>query len=107
MIARRRRTNSGSESKQNGYQSHQTGAGTYTSNSPTSSPSKSYPEPEMSCRDRTNEFMSAVKLMQSRHVSTCTVIAILMFTDFSTNYYLGTFTWTGIIMGLVDYLCAV
>lgn len=67
MIARRRRTNSGSESKQNGYQSHQTGKGTYTSNSPLSSPSKSYPEPEMSCRDRTNEFMSAVKLMQSRH----------------------------------------
>ncbi|KAJ8309213.1 hypothetical protein KUTeg_014087 [Tegillarca granosa] len=67
MIARRRRTNSGSESKQNGYQSHQTGKGAYTSNSPLSSPSKSYPEPEMSCRDRTNEFMSAVKLMQSRH----------------------------------------
>ena len=60
MIARRRRNNSGSEvrEKTSGQQQN----GTYTSGT--------LPPPqidsEMSCRDRTTEFLSAAKLMQNR-----------------------------------------
>lgn len=57
MIARRRRTNSGSDSKQ------QSGISTQKSQTIVSE----IPiETEMSCRDRTNEFLSAAKLLQSR-----------------------------------------
>lgn len=58
MIARRRRTNSGSESKQTGISS-QTSQTIVT---------ELLIDTEMSCRDRTNEFFSAAKLLQSRQV---------------------------------------
>ncbi|XP_048734428.2 syntaxin-5-like [Ostrea edulis] len=57
MIARRRRTNSGSESKQ------QTGISSQTSQTIVT---ELLIDTEMSCRDRTNEFFSAAKLLQSR-----------------------------------------
>ncbi|XP_022332486.2 syntaxin-5-like [Crassostrea virginica] len=56
MIARRRRTNSGSDSKQNGI-SPQTSQ-TFVS--------EVILDTDMSCRDRTTEFFSAAKLLQSR-----------------------------------------
>lgn len=59
MIARRRRTNSGSESKQ------QTGISSQTSQTIVT---ELLIDTEMSCRDRTNEFFSAAKLLQSRQV---------------------------------------
>ncbi|XP_013387694.1 syntaxin-5-like [Lingula anatina] len=84
MLARRRRTTSGSETDQKEntpprpYASG--GATAYnTRGSPSGSPSLStrpqapppslrQVDPDMTCRDRTNEFMSAVKSMQSRQV---------------------------------------
>ncbi|KAK3586833.1 hypothetical protein CHS0354_034870 [Potamilus streckersoni] len=64
MIARRRRTNSGSESATyNQNNSYYVSAGkTYTD----SYQPQNFPDPEMSCRDRTQEFSSAVKSLQSR-----------------------------------------
>lgn len=56
MIARRRRTNSGSDSKQNGISSQT--SQTFVS--------EVLLDTDMSCRDRTNEFFSAAKLLQSR-----------------------------------------
>lgn len=58
MIARRRRTNSGSDSKQNGLSSQT--SQTFVS--------EVLLDTDMSCRDRTNEFFSAAKLLQSRQV---------------------------------------
>lgn len=58
MIARRRRTNSGSDSKQNGISSQT--SQTFVS--------EVLLDTDMSCRDRTNEFFSAAKLLQSRQV---------------------------------------
>lgn len=56
MIARRRRTNSGSDSKQNGISSQT--SQTFVS--------EVLLDTDMSCRDRTIEFFSAAKLLQSR-----------------------------------------
>lgn len=69
MIARRRRNNSGSESKQvtNGFVQH-SGSTFVTSNPTVPSTTKSVVEPEMSCRDRTGEFLSACKVLQTRQV---------------------------------------
>ena len=77
MIARRRRTNSNSENKEDSYavRGQQTPS-TFVSDNSTAS-YNSYTPPmggssehiTMTCRDRTNEFMSAVKSMQSRQVS--------------------------------------
>ncbi|XP_067681085.1 syntaxin-5-like [Haliotis asinina] len=69
MIARRRRTNSGSDNHQSG--SDRSG---YSSRSnivqdkqqSPRPPSKFQHDPDMTCRDRTTEFMSAVKSQQSR-----------------------------------------
>ena len=76
MSARRRRTNSGSEreSSGSGYSGVQNVQRTYTSqNTASSSPPLALKrDREMSCRDRTSEFLSAVKSMQSRQVSTRT-----------------------------------
>ncbi|XP_005100954.1 syntaxin-5 [Aplysia californica] len=87
MLARRRRTNSGSDNQQvspaanyTGQQSFQGqgqayGSGSRGSHRNTSlSPSPSRPpppsqpliDPDMTCRDRSNEFMSVVKSLQSR-----------------------------------------
>ncbi|KAL5008014.1 hypothetical protein ScPMuIL_013595 [Solemya velum] len=66
MIARRRRTNSGSDSKPNGHVS----VGQHWSTSSTSGASypATYTDAEMTCRDRTAEYLSAVKsIQQSRH----------------------------------------
>ncbi|KAK3092317.1 hypothetical protein FSP39_001243 [Pinctada imbricata] len=62
MSARRRRTNSGSEKSydSNGYISQRNQ--TYV----VENPHTISKDPEMSCRDRSGEFMSAVKLLQSR-----------------------------------------
>ena len=69
MIARRRRNNSGSESKQvtNGFVQHS--GSTFVTSNPTVPSTKSVVvEPEMSCRDRTGEFLSACKVLQTRQV---------------------------------------
>jgi len=69
MIARRRRNNSGSESKQvtNGFIQHS--GSTFVTSNPTVPSTKSFVvEPEMSCRDRTGEFLSACKVLQTRQV---------------------------------------
>lgn len=69
MIARRRRNNSGSESKQvtNGFVQHS--GNTFVTSNPTVPSTKSVVvEPEMSCRDRTGEFLSACKVLQTRQV---------------------------------------
>lgn len=65
MIARRRRVNSGSENHQEqNYNNHHSGT-TFVSGSPSSAPAVPL-DAEMSCRERSSEFMSAVKLLQSR-----------------------------------------
>lgn len=73
MLARRRRNNSGSESvqpllySQGPQYTSQTDQSSH--NTRASSPPKLNHSPfelEMTCRDRSNEFMSAVKLLQSR-----------------------------------------
>lgn len=67
MIARRRRTNSGSSDKRQERNGHtQRSGSTFVSSTPPPQPVAA----EMSCRDRSNEFMSAVKLLQSRQVNT-------------------------------------
>ncbi|KAL4238833.1 Syntaxin-5 [Mactra antiquata] len=74
MITRRRKNNSESDDPPNPYNSrYQQNSQTFVSQV-TSAPSDSdlsstYFEPEMSCRDRTNEFRSAVKSLQSRQVN--------------------------------------
>ncbi|XP_076463574.1 syntaxin-5-like [Babylonia areolata] len=76
MLARRRRTNSGSDSSQPSSYSQgpqappspavaQQGS-RYLRTSPPPQAAPPPPDPEMTCRDRSNEFMSAVKLLQSR-----------------------------------------
>lgn len=69
MIARRRRNNSGSESKQesNGVVKHS--GSTFVTNNPTVPSTKAVVEPEMSCRDRTGEFLSACKTLQTRQIN--------------------------------------
>ena len=76
MIARRRRTNSGnSETDANretqyntGYTNYNQTGRTYVETLPP--PTRvAPPVDDMTCRDRTNEFMSAVKSMQSRQVN--------------------------------------
>ena len=72
MIARRRRTNSNSDKdspNSNYYVGVQNIPQTYVQHNTSPPPPPPKKDPEMSCRDRTNEFMSAVKSMQSRHVS--------------------------------------
>jgi len=74
MLARRRRTNSGGEASQPSTQAGFNSSKTYNSlqqipSSPRSSPSSSHTQitdPDMTCRDRSNEFMSVVKSLQSR-----------------------------------------
>ncbi|KAK7103417.1 syntaxin-5-like [Littorina saxatilis] len=73
MLARRRRTNSGSENSQPTYSqgpysppSPKDQSSKYLRTSPPPPPPKPPVDPEMTCRDRSNEFMSAVKLLQSR-----------------------------------------
>ncbi|XP_045175121.1 syntaxin-5-like [Mercenaria mercenaria] len=69
MITRRRRNNSDSDDRPitNRYQ---LGGKTFETQEPAASefPS-SFIDSEMSCRDRTNEFASAVKSLQSRHIN--------------------------------------
>lgn len=67
MIARRRRNNSGSESRQ-GNSFQQQGTSTFVSSSPTPQTTKTVVDPEMSCRDRTGEFLSACKVLQTSQV---------------------------------------
>lgn len=70
MIARRRRTNSGSEEKSSGYNRYQSSGKTYVSRTPDSPElPRTIPDSEMSCRDRTTEFFSAVKSLQTRHTN--------------------------------------
>ena len=78
MIARRRRTNSGSSENDannhyaSGYYNQQKSGGGFYSQTTESSPSpppRPPGDPTMTCRDRTNEFLSAVKSLQSRQVS--------------------------------------
>lgn len=73
MIARRRRNNSDSDDRPNQYTRLQNPAQTYETTLPTATVtsdfSSSYIDSEMSCRDRTNEFASAVKSLQSRQVN--------------------------------------
>ncbi|KAL8588765.1 Syntaxin-5 [Nucella lapillus] len=73
MLARRRRTNSGSDNSQPTYPpsppppaAAQQGSSRYLRTSPPPPAVPPPPDPEMTCRDRSNEFMSAVKLLQSR-----------------------------------------
>ena len=70
MIARRRRTNSGSEEKPSSYSRYQANGTTYVTNTPehTEFP-RTVPDSDMSCRDRTTEFFSAVKSLQTRHTN--------------------------------------
>ncbi|KAK0052308.1 syntaxin-5 [Biomphalaria pfeifferi] len=65
MLARRRRTNSGSDSQQQSpSSSYQLGHSRQQSPPP---PAQSiFTDPEMTCRDRSVEFMSVVKSLQSR-----------------------------------------
>ena len=63
MIARRRRTNSDSEKETN--KENQRPNGSLYSDAPLIPLRK---DPEMTCRDRTNEFLSAVKSFSSRQV---------------------------------------
>ena len=71
MIARRRRTNSGSEDKSSDYgYRYQGNTTTYVTRTPDSPElSRIVPDSEMSCRDRTTEFFSAVKSLQTRHTN--------------------------------------
>lgn len=71
MIARRRRTNSGSEEKVSGYSRYQGNeTTTYVSRTPDSPEfTRIIPDSEMSCRDRTTEFYSAVKSLQTRRTN--------------------------------------
>lgn len=68
MIARRRRNNSGSESRQ-GNSFQQQGTSTFVSSSPTPQTTKTVVDPEMSCRDRTGEFLSACKVLQTSQIN--------------------------------------
>lgn len=72
MIARRRRNNSDSDERPNPYNRYQGSTGqTFVTQTPPSTSDYSLPviDTEMSCRDRTSEFMSAVKSLQSRQVN--------------------------------------
>jgi len=72
MIARRRRNNSDSEDRPNPYNRYQNNTGqTFVAQTPPPPSDFSLPviDTEMSCRDRTSEFSSAVKSLQSRHVN--------------------------------------
>ena len=68
MIARRRRNNSNSGNTTTGYTRYQNTGQTFVTSSPPQ-PTETlggYIDSEMSCRDRTSEFASAVKSLQSR-----------------------------------------
>ena len=75
MTTRRRRTNSNSEDKENYPLFAPKDSQTYVSSGTSYEATKTYGLPvddinaDMTCRDRTNEFMSAVKSIQARHVS--------------------------------------
>ena len=94
MSARRRRTNSGSErgpNKEN-YQ-YRSAANNKTFIQVQESPKPPPPparDPNMTCRDRTTEFMSAVKSLQSRQVRTwhlqCPFIIPIRRTCFTMTY---------------------
>jgi len=67
MLARRRRTNSGGENQANQSNQQQNYRGSTRQQTPTSTPPRSSAiDPDMTCRDRSNEFMSVVKSIQSR-----------------------------------------
>jgi len=72
MIARRRRNNSDSDDQPNPYRYQRPSGQTFVNQSPPPPPPVSQEfslpvyESEMSCRDRTTEFMSAVKSLQTR-----------------------------------------
>ena len=74
MTTRRRRTNSNNEGKENFPIVTVNGSRNYAPGSATYEATKSFGLPvddldaDMTCRDRTNEFMSAVKSMQARQV---------------------------------------
>ena len=69
MLARRRRTNSGGENQANQSNQQQNYRGSTRQQTPTSTPPRSSAiDPDMTCRDRSNEFMSVVKSIQSRQV---------------------------------------
>lgn len=83
MIARRRRNNSGSENKailsspgtvNNTSASLGDQGGKYRHSSPPPLAVTPVLDPDMTCRDRSNEFMSAVKLLQSRQVIPSSII---------------------------------
>ncbi|KAK2175404.1 hypothetical protein NP493_734g00031 [Ridgeia piscesae] len=73
MTTRRRRTNSNSEDKENYPLIAPKSSQTYVSSGSSYEATKTYGLPvddinaDMTCRDRTNEFMSAVKSIQARH----------------------------------------
>ena len=75
MLARRRRNNSGSENSppsfrsQGPYSPPAEQGSRFLRTTPPPPPVQPQFDPEMTCRDRSNEFMSAVKLLQSRQVS--------------------------------------
>jgi len=67
MIARRRRTNSGSEDNPVAYSQYQRSGQSFVKDSPPPvRDTRALCDSEMSCRDRTNEFLSVVKSTQSR-----------------------------------------
>ncbi|XP_064599863.1 syntaxin-5-like [Liolophura sinensis] len=68
MIARRRRTNSGSEDQTKDYSPGvRLGAGYGTGSVRSGTPPRaSHHDPNMTCRDRSTEFMAVVKSLQSR-----------------------------------------
>ena len=89
MLTRRRRTNSNSESENQGGSPHVNRTfvseggvyGNIPSGQPVAPPPQSVPtqvphrpEPGMTCRDRTNEFVTVVKSLQSRQVVSHIVI---------------------------------
>lgn len=69
MLARRRRTNSGGDHQQSSQATHSNQQQNYRGNTRHQSPTPPRPpaiDPDMTCRDRSNEFMSVVKSLQSR-----------------------------------------
>lgn len=93
MSARRRRTNSGSsetDAKRDNYYPpgnyNQQTSRTYSvqTENPSPPPPRKYfvDESNMTCRDRTNEFMSAVKSLQSRQVKRLNPLLYLLMPEF-------------------------
>lgn len=66
-MIRRRRNNSDSDDQPNLYNRYQNSGHTFET--PVQPTSSTVLDSEMSCRDRTNEFASAVKSLQSRQLN--------------------------------------